>query len=270
MPILADPEISQWTDTADAFRTDCLPASIGMVLAFYHRLGNLTVNDLSAETTLAQSDTGLPSAAGVKLAARHGLTMKLNYGTTLAQIRAEIDALRPVIALVAYRFITGRLDTNDNNPATDGHFFVILGYDDTHVVVNDPDYWNPYIERGHNVLIPVKDIESALAGDNFNSQCLFLEDLSMNDQIIALANQIIALASQPDSTPTPLPGTTMYATDKLNVRPTPDTSGKVIATLLKGDSVQVVDAVPAPWKQIMFGPYLNDYVSGAFLSTTHP
>lgn len=268
MPIVYAPEIPQWSSTANRFRTDCGPACVAMLLALYGKLGALTVDALAIETGLRYSDSGLMPAALVKLGATHGLDLRLIADTSLDKIKAEIDAGRPVIALVAYRFISGRLDQGDNNPATDGHYFVVLGYDDSHFIVNDPDYWSPYVERGHEVLVPIRDLDLALAGDGFDSQCLFVENLPMTDQIISLLKQAEALVAQLaiQSPVTPGPSTAVTVTsNSTNVRQKPTTTSTVVAVLSAGTPLNVVDAkVTADehsWYQIADGQYMGFYIA---------
>lgn len=282
MPIIYAPEIPQWSPTANRYRTDCGPACVAMLLSLYGKLGGLTVDALAAETGLRFSDSGLLPTALVKLGAAHGLALTNKPGTSLDDIRASIIMNRPVTALVAYRFITGRLDQADDNPVNDGHYFVILGFDDNHFVVNDPDYWPPYVERGHETLVPIRDLDLALAGDSFNSQCLFLESVPVTDQIIALAKQIEALAAQLNVAPaTPPPVATG---DKLavvvafdggtNVRQKPTTSSPVVAVLDKGAALNVVDAkITADghaWDQIADGQYLGFYIAQDKVTPTVP
>lgn len=271
MPIIYAPDIPQWGVGASRFRTDCGPACVAMLLSLYGKLGALTVDALAAETGLHFSDSGLLPAALIKLGTAHGLDLVARSGVALDQVRAEIAAGRPVIALVAYRYITGRLDQADSNPANDGHYFVILGFDENHFVVNDPDYWPPYVERGHETLVPIRDLDLALAGDNFNSQCLFLESIPLTDQIIALAKQIEALAAQlnvaPITPPLPAgPSTAVTVTfDSTNVRSAPTTSASVVAVLGAGTPFNVIDAkVNASghdWYKIADGQYAGFFIA---------
>lgn len=270
MPIVYAPEIPQWSSTANRFRTDCGPACVAMLLALYGKLGALTVDILAIETGLRYSDSGLMPAALVKLGSTHGLDLRLSADTSLGKIKAEIDAGRPVIALIAYRFISGRLDQGDNNPATDGHYFVVLGYDDSHFIVNDPDYWSPYVERGHEVLVPIRDLDLALAGDGFNSQCLFVENVPLTDQIIAYAKQIEALAAQLAIVPPPPPATEPVVSvtvnrDSTNVRNGPTTAAPVVVVLAAGTALNVQDmkvsANGHSWYRIADGQYQGGYIA---------
>jgi uncharacterized protein YvpB len=284
MPMLPVPYIGQWGITANHYRSDCGVASIAMCLEYYGIRGNLTVDQLATETPLSQSDGGLWPVNLVSLAGRHGLTACVHDNTTLDDLWREVDALRPVVVLVAYRYISGRLDQADNKPGSDGHYMVILGYDDNHFVANDPDYWGGYTEQGHDVLIPISELDTAMSV--YNGQTIMMEQpMAIQDQIVVLANQnaandaqIAALAAQISSTPAPIPGITMYATDTVNMRTEPSAAqgtATVKGTLKKGDTVQVEDAVVngtvvAGWKKIVYGTFSGYYVSATYLSLTRP
>lgn len=267
MPIIDVPLIGQWGLYANAYRNDCGVACTAMCLEYYGIRGNLTVDALATETALSVNDGGLTCQQLVTLCARHGLQASVHWNTVLDDLRAEIDALRPVVALVNYGYISERLDQQFKG----WHFFVIVGYDTNHFVVNDPDYWQPYLERGHDILIPIRELELALVG--YSGQCVFMEQpMSISDQLIAHLDAADVeldaartLAAQVSDTPPTLPGTTMITTDRLNVRAAP-VSGDVMAVLEKGATLQVIDASPSPWKQIVYGPYTSRYVSGAFLA----
>ena len=239
------PLISQWGIPSDErYINDCGPATVAMVLEYYHKRGTLTADQLAAETPLRQSDTGLMPIELVKLLARHGVSSHVRTGVTLDQIRKEIDALRPVICLIEYRYILGRLDRDPS-----GHFVLAEGYDDTHIVMDDPDYWVPYTSRGHNYLAPVTEFQRAI--DFYGGQCVFVEEsMTLTDQIKEFANQITAAADQikvladeiastpvpPTPTSDPLPGTqkTGVVITVVNVR---DEMWNVIDQLPIGASV---------------------------------
>lgn len=259
MPILNVPMVGQWGIGANARTNDCGVACVTMCLEYYGIRGDLTVDTLANETALSSNDAGLTCPQLVTLAARHGLQAFVHWNTVLDDLRAEIDGLRPVIALVNYGYISGRLDQH----FTGWHFFVVVGYDGDHFVVNDPDYWSPYVERGHDILIPIRELESALVG--YSGQCVFMEQ-TMSDQVIELepGQQLVIRAKS--TPPADLPGVLMYATTNLNVRPTPGTTGAPVATLLKGDAVRVVDASVSGWKEIVAGAYTGRFVSAAYLS----
>jgi peptidase C39-like protein len=204
MPILDMPFIPQWSLSANKRINDCGPACVLMILGFYSLNNLLTVDSLALETTLRYADTGLMPITLVKLLARHGLASYVHVGTTEDDLRREIDAGRPVIALLAYRYILNRLDQADNKPGSDGHFLNVIGYDDTHFICDDPDVWAPYVERGHNTFVPVTELKRALTA--YSGQCIFMEKtMTLSEQIIALLKQAEVLAAQIDSAPPPVP-----------------------------------------------------------------
>lgn len=207
MPILNVPLLPQWGTGANRVVNDCGPASVGMCLGFYHKLGALTVDILALETGLRYSDSGLMPLDLVRLAARHDLAAHVTVGVTETELRAEIDAGRPVILLFAYRFILGRLDITDNVPGSDGHFAVLTGYDDTHWIIDDPDVWIPYVERGHNMVIPVTQLARGMA--EYGNQAIFMgESMSLSDQLTQIGKQLETLAldvAKLEQTPLPAP-----------------------------------------------------------------
>jgi hypothetical protein len=267
MPALPIPMLGQWSQTASRFRADCGPDCVAMLLAYYGKLGSLTVDKLASETPLAQGSGGLYPVQLAVLGARHGLPLKVNDNTTLDVIRAEIDAGRPVIVLAAYRYILGRLDVNDNKPGSDGHFFVALGYDDSHFVVNDPDTWVDYETFGHNDLIPVTELDRAIAGANYHNQCVFVGEVVMTplEQARGLAAQLASvLETIHEASETPPEPVTKYATiDQLNIRGGAGTSYPILRKLALGEAVTVVssagqwDRVSAPLVGYVFNPSLS-------------
>lgn len=264
MPILNTPFIDQWAIGAERYRADCGVACVAMLLEQYGKRNGWTVNQLAVQTPLKDGAQGLMPHHLVSLAALHGLPTSTAV-LTLDQIRQEIDAGRPVILLIAYRFITGRLDQNDNVPGSDGHFVVVVGYDNTHFVLNDPDYWTVYTERGHDYLCPVTDLDKAMHEYGNQAVIVRTDCMSIQDQIIAqaaqiemAAAQIKTLAAQLDTTPVPGPTpTTEYCvTTKLNVRTTPAATGTAVGWLIAGDSVQVLPDLADPtytWVKVVGG-----------------
>lgn len=271
MPILPVPEIPQWGSGANRYRTDCGPACVAMLLSYYGKLQGRTVDDLARETALAQVDGGLLPVQLSVLGARHALPLVVHEGTTLDDIRREIDAGRPVIALVAYRYILGRLDQADRVPGKDGHFLIVLGYDDTHVVANDPDTWVDVEMYGRNDLIPVTELDRAIRGANYRSQCLFVGDvvMSQKEQALALLNQAAAIIGglqDPEARP-PAPVTKYAIVEGLNIRNGPSASTLSIGKLHLGDAVTASE-VNGQWATI--AAPIAGYVFNQSLSTVKP
>lgn len=294
MPILNVPYSSQWTSTASRYRTDCGVACTLMILNYYGKSDGKTVDQLASETTLPIGDVGLMPSQLVALADKHGLKLRVSDNTTEDQIRAEIDAGRPVIALIAYRFILNRLDQGDNKPFNDGHFIVIVGYDDTHFVANDPDYWTTFVEKGHDTLINITQLDEAIAGNGYHRACVFVdkENQMSLDTILANLNSIqTALtaaiadtkaeiaASQPAPVPAPVPvpvpppaGSKVATVNDggANVRVSATIKATKIATLNAGTSLNVIDTGVDQdgyhWWKIADGQYANGFVAHTVIS----
>lgn len=291
MPLLeAVPWIGQWGANANAYRADCGPACIAMLLAYYGKLGNFTVDQLARETSLASGASGLMPGQLVTLAARHGLPT-CTRTATLTSLRYEIDRGRPVCILVAYRFINNRLDIGDNVPGKDGHFLNIIGYDDDHFVANDPDYWVPYTERGHDTDIAITDLQRAMA--EYQYQVVFVEvsKMSLGDQINALVlqteilienvegnlAQIKALAAQisdePPEPPAPVPQVAIVINATgANIRQGPTINSKIMLAVKVNTKLTVldtgIDADNHRWMQVTVGPEgtVNGFVAKDLLS----
>lgn len=285
MPILPVPQVTQWGIQANWRRTDCGVACALMCLEFYGRRGDLTVDALAHETSLKYGDDGLAPAEVAKILTDHGLPARSVKIANTAVIKAEIDAGRPVIALIAYRYITNRLDIGDNVPGRDAHFLTIVGYDDTHWIADDPDYWVPYVERGHDTRIAFTDLEKALSP--YGDWCVFVETTEQMPTItdagvaklVALKGEIDAILGQvttdkPDPTPAPKPTSrTMYSRfDNVNVRADHDVRAQDLGDLSRGEMLIVTMAATRDaenehdWVQILAGPHIGNWVALELLS----
>lgn len=242
MPILNVPMVSQWGMSANARTNDCGVACVTMLLQWYSKRGNLTVDQLTLETTLANSDTGLLPAQLVSLAARHGLPTVAKIAT-LNDIRTEINEGRPVIALIQYSYILGRLDTG----FWGGHFVLVIGHDPDHFILNDPDDWTAGAKRGHEFFCPVNQLD--LAMNAYGNQAVLVRPnlMGASDQIVAYATQAEDLLDQIKTlagqviTPDPVSITVVVNGDKTRVRHAPSTSAAVDFVLNTGVQLQVVD-----------------------------
>lgn len=135
------PWLSQWTDNhvvGDKHTiNDCAIYSLEG-LRRWKGLPPIDPVILTAQTTLATSDTGLATSAVVNLANANGLPMTLHNDATWDNIKIELMAGRPVLALILYRPLTGRQDQQDTKGE---HFLNVVGFGDDYVIVNDPDFW---------------------------------------------------------------------------------------------------------------------------------
>lgn len=126
------------------------------MLRAFRGLPVLTVDELSRLTTLDQNDNGLYTRDLVTLGIRTGLYCRLSNTLTLETIENEIAAGRPLIALVLYSYLP-RQNVTDKS----GHFVVVTGITDTHVIINDPDYWGG--RSGEAIEVPRSDFQLALS-----------------------------------------------------------------------------------------------------------
>lgn len=275
--------IGQWGLNASRFRADCGPACVAMLLEYYNKRHGWTVDQLANETSLADGASGLMPSALVDLCTLHGLPTRVQT-VSEDDIKAEIDAGRPVIVLVAYRFITNRLDQGDKVPGEDGHFIVIVGYDDTHFVANDPDYWVPFTARGHDTLIPYTEVGQAMAAYGNQAVLVETDKMSLADEITALTHnmraeldQLDALAAQCSTTPPPPPPppqvvSAAVAENGTRVRQQPTVNSTEIMQLAAGTALMVkdsgVNADTHEWMLITNGPAkaINGFVAKDLLT----
>jgi hypothetical protein len=160
------PYRSQESADARRYRNDCGPACIAMYIDWSRQIKNLpaqqvTIDQLSSETSLATNDNGLRTDQLVPLAAKHGITLKLTNNATLQNVLAEVKANRPPLMLISYGPLVGRQNQADSG----GHFVIVTGYDANYIYLNDPDWWNQggtTAEQGHNWKVPMTQFANAI------------------------------------------------------------------------------------------------------------
>lgn len=127
------PYRSQWDADAQLAHADCGPACVAMLLQW--RGIQVKIHDITRETSLGPTNAGQLIAA----AAKHGLRITRLSDMTLADVERDIEAGKPLIALVHYAdFGDCRQDTKYNGL----HWLVVVGYDAQNIYINDPDYWS--------------------------------------------------------------------------------------------------------------------------------
>lgn len=268
MPMLPVPLVPQWSATANRYVNDCGVACVAMLLSYYGKLQGQTVDGLARETALSLADVGLTPLQLAVLGARHHLPLAVANDVTLDQLRAEIDAGRPVIALIAYRYILGRLDQADNVPGKDLHFFVVLGYDDSHFVINDPDTWLD--SYGLNDFIPVTELDKALAGASYHRQCVFVGDVIMTplEQAKSLAAQLASTLELVKEASGNVPTTDMYVLDDgVRGRSGPGLTFPILKVFYTGDKVGFVEQRDG-WKHV--ATPLDCWISSQYVGATNP
>lgn len=165
--MIAVPYRSQEDPDAGRYRNDCGAACVGMLLDWQGV--HLTTNALAAQTTLAQHDDGLTCWQLAALLNKNGVPARVRT-LHLADLRAELDAGRPVILLVWYGHIPNRQATFSG-----GHFFVVVGYDEDSFYVNDPDWWGARRNEGNGFRVPAAALDNALRYSEVPYQCVVVQ-----------------------------------------------------------------------------------------------
>jgi uncharacterized protein YvpB len=129
------PYRSQWDADAQLSTGDCGIVSVAMICNW--KGISITPDQLIRKAGLA-TGRSLYSFAELMLAGKAvGLNFRYVRPARWDDIRAELDAGRPVIPLLRY----GELIGNQDVTFTGGHFLVVVGYDTEHVICNDSNFW---------------------------------------------------------------------------------------------------------------------------------
>ena len=166
------PYISQWDADAHLARGDCGIVSACMIARW---LGIETSPD--AMLGLAGLPVGkltytIPEI--IRSAAAVGVTLSAVRPAVWSTIQRELQAGRPSITLLRYGGLSGNQDDGDF-----AHFWVNVGFDDKHVIVNDPNFWGARRDEGMKRRVRLIEYEKAI-GDalnftgNMSYQSLFL------------------------------------------------------------------------------------------------
>jgi hypothetical protein len=112
----------------------------------------IPVNTLSRDTSLIVHDNGLLVSEMVRLLKAFNVETE-----PCSDVKAAIDEGRPSIALIRYGYISERL----NQRFSGLHFVVAYSYDDTHVIVADPDWYGVRRNEGARFAIPNAEWDKA-------------------------------------------------------------------------------------------------------------
>jgi LysM repeat protein/uncharacterized protein YvpB len=142
------PYRSQWDDDANKSTADCGPACLAMILGFFGE--QISINELFTATGV---EPGRYVGFGQlqRVARNYGITFRYGANHELNDLKRWVDEGKPAIALIKYSHwsqIEPGISTQDT--FTGPHFVVVVGYGDGNVYVNDPNYWPPRREEGHN------------------------------------------------------------------------------------------------------------------------
>lgn len=148
-------------EDADAyrFRNDCGPASAAMCIEYLTGM-RYSIDALSADSPLAVHDNGLTCQELARL-----INGRVGRQVSLAKQLANVDEMKervllglPTIPLINY----GKVPNRQNLAFLGGHFFAVKGFNATHFIVSDPDWWGSKREQGANFLVKFSDMDAAI------------------------------------------------------------------------------------------------------------
>ena len=164
---LVAPWVSQLGPGAEYAPGDCGPAIVAMWLRF---LGHqVTVDEVSRQSGLDQGFRYTMPAHLIKAARHWGLALYWRKGLTVADLVNELDAGRPCIVLVNYP----SLPTRYSSTYRDGHWLLVVGYDEEGLIYHDPYFpSDPYSrnedEMGAFLKISLADFTRAWGNNHLN------------------------------------------------------------------------------------------------------
>ncbi len=150
------PYKSQQDEDASEFRNDCGPACIAMVLNAFGK--NVTTNAVYHKT--GASANGYVSVSQlIRAALAYSITFEYFYPWTLNQLKQSISEGKTAIPLVHYGAFssTGKTQSDFTGP----HFVVVVGFDNKHIIVNDPLWWDPRRDEGKHIRWTFAEFEAA-------------------------------------------------------------------------------------------------------------
>lgn len=161
------PWLSQLGPSAGYARGDCGPAVVAMWLRF---LGHNVSVDMASRATGKAQDFSFTSVGDlVRIAAHWDLSLVWSRKQALGDLYAQIDAGKPIVALVYYKALPVRYDPN--YPWC--HWVLVTGYDGGQIFYHDPYYRDG---TGANVKISERDFlvawNSNYRAGNSNRQML--------------------------------------------------------------------------------------------------
>lgn len=133
--ILTVPYRSQWDVDAQAFKSDCGPTSLAMLLDW--RGKRISIDALARECLMSAEKPYTNKDDLIRVARLHGLSLSRLQPLTLFDLETEIRAGRPCIALVRYSDF-GDLRQDKNFVGT--HWLVVVGFDAGSIIMHDPDW----------------------------------------------------------------------------------------------------------------------------------
>jgi len=162
------PYKSQYDADASEFRNDCGPCCVAMVVnAFGH---NATTNAVYRRTG-TPDDQYVHVSNMIRAAESYDVPFDYFARWSFAQLKEAITNGHPVIPLVHYG-AWSQINPGVSTQSTfqGPHFVVVVGFDDTHVYVNDPLWQGSRREEGHHKAWTHAEFLDAWGSNNLDGQ----------------------------------------------------------------------------------------------------
>ena len=203
MPQLNIPYRSQWDDDAKFNNSDCGPTCTAMLLNYF---GKTATPDSIYDDLPAKGPNDFTFVWElVNVFKKHQVAVtNIQYdskATAFYHLRANIDAGKPMIALVKYQpWISAT-----GNSYKWGHFVVISGYTDTHVLMHDPLFglWVKPKSKGAYFALPNDVFAAGWGGFTNNENPNWVCIIAGNGQPAAAVEAAPTPAPAPVTPPTP-------------------------------------------------------------------
>lgn len=151
------PYKSQVDPDANEYRNDCGPTCVAMILNAF----KVEVSTNAVYRKTGAKANGFVSVSQMMRACQaYGVSFDYFSGWNVNKLKESVKAGKPVIALVHYgswSSMVGKTQSNFTGP----HFVVVIGYDDKHLYVNDPLWWESRRKEGERKRWTYKEFEKA-------------------------------------------------------------------------------------------------------------
>lgn len=150
------PYKSQYDADAGQYRNDCGPACVAMILNGLDK--EVTTNAVFRRSG-AEANSYVSVSQMIRAAQTYKVTFKYFYPWSLNDLKLAVKSGKAPIVLVHYGAwsSTGRTQSKFTGP----HFVVVVGYDDTHIYVNDPLWKDPRRYEGERIAWTIKEFMTA-------------------------------------------------------------------------------------------------------------
>lgn len=149
------PYNSQWDSDAKLSRGDCGVVALAMIARWLGK--NVTPDGIIRGAGLPIGAHAYSFEQLLTAASYCGIKMYVEPVATWPVIQNAIALGDPVITLLRYGEISNNQDDFDGS-----HFWVVVGFDDEYVYVNDPDWWEPRRIEGKARAIPLWEFKQAI------------------------------------------------------------------------------------------------------------